>query len=284
MYPVHSGTRIERIGEKDADVIITGRPYQEVVKSLALNQEEQQEGKIFLSLGDGLSDFAPKFEEDTGATVITSDPIYKVIHPLDSTKEAKDKVAAAGLEGIKITSNPKKIPSPEAREHAKVIKRKGANVVVDVRALPFADKTLDGIFSAHALRYIDLTQCIAEFVRVLKDSGEMRFGHPGFEAVFTDQEVMVYPDKKHADKYRNKLILFLENFSEELHYYVLINQAENSSAGTVQTLVVSRKDEIPRFTSSVAEGVKQIVARINPKDIKQGGLLSWKAEMLNRPT
>jgi len=286
-YKTHSGTIIKTPEQGEtSDVVITGRPYGAVLESLAIDPSERRDDQVFLSLGDGLSDFPARFEEATGATVISSDPIYRVIRPTDTPDEARTKIQAAGLEGIAVTRNEKKMVPPKDWEHLRDVKRKGGNIVADVEHLPFQNEQLDGIMSAHALRYIDVTKCLSEFARVLKDTGEMRFGHPGFEVGNQGKDIIVYPDKKHSDEYRDKLIKFLAQFSEPLYCYMLFEQKAEGQTGTVQTLVLSKSDQQPTFaerTKITKEKPKNYaVARINFQDILTSGdgKSAWKAEVL----
>ena len=56
----------------------------------------------------------------------------------------------------------------------------------DIKVLPFADETVDIIYSSHTFEYFDRDECIGvlkEWRRVLKKNGILRLAVPDFEAM-----------------------------------------------------------------------------------------------------
>ncbi len=241
------------------EIIVTTREYQQVLGGLKLPDDYFLGGEKVLCVGEGLSDFARKLQEEKRVEVLSVDPIYELgVRVLQQdphlVKQAleeyyKGKVLLADNEGIR--SLLIKIP----QLNPKII------IAGSVYELPFVSQSFNSILSFKLFEHLDFPQSLPELLRVLGPHGEIRMGGLNLNCdtknrVISNQTIEIYDfiqlDKPLHPGLGNTLEILAQNNC--ISTYVLIDEYPRKKIreiypdlllGTV--LIIRNDDHLPKI-------------------------------------
>lgn len=155
-------------------VQVTHRDFGTVYEGLTIPDSYFKPGEKVLSVGEGFSSFARDLL-DQGVDIYAIDPVYNL--PEDSlseplaklsdslaTETARAQVFNRHYGTSSLSLSPRELLPPE-----RIIAGSGD-------ALPFPTGSFDKIISHRLFEHVDTSQVLPEFIRVMKQSGEVRYG------------------------------------------------------------------------------------------------------------
>jgi SAM-dependent methyltransferase len=189
---------IDKRGNTMSKCTVTGRGYEDLKKLYLIDERRYlRPSTTWLSVGEGLSDYASKTRKKSGVVFVAIDPIYKIGSKIlqkdpekvkTAVKETLGEVLYADNSENPIVKSPDGTPHKTKREFP--LSEPDWLVAGNGFNLPFKGKSFDFIVSSFLLEHSNYQKLLPELLRVLKNDGEIRSYGCRFN-IFTDRKIAI---------------------------------------------------------------------------------------------
>jgi SAM-dependent methyltransferase len=246
--------------KKEGKIIVTVRDYDQVRRHLFISHEDFTPGAKVLSIGEGFSEYSTGLR-GRGVDAIAMDPVY--LHGSSYERFSDDEERLR----LDIYSQDRRYPpffdektysSPESLPQNKIL-------VGSVFEIPFADKTFDNVISNKVHEHInDFRTAILESARVMKDSGEVRWGGMLLNAdleynsvycrYWRSQEEYYYGDKEKTENFREAI----EELGNKGYNIYFVSDGFVRSFNVMGLMIIRRDNKIPKISCGDTDIVEAI--------------------------
>lgn len=187
---LHSSTERSSLFPREHGVIVSNRPYIEVLNDVLGLEESQAKGKDVLSIGEGLSDFVLHLNNHGIARAKAIDPAYALLQSSSSLPDFTKKAFRSGLTVI-----------PDANRYKQIKKaiKTGTHLpFTSYDQLPFANNSFDMIVASMIAAPFDGDRFVSEFYRRFDEIGRVLRADGYFCAGTDSYRTETYPKTREA--------------------------------------------------------------------------------------